>query len=53
MLAAYQGQIDDTFWERVSFYAWIIPFHEVLYGLLTGDRAHVQAGVRALKAGFS
>ena len=50
MLAAYRGQAGETFWDRVSFYTRIIPFYEVLYGLLTGDRAHVAAGIQHLQS---
>jgi len=49
VLAAYQGEVDETFLQRASFYARISWFHEILHGLSIGDERHVLAGIQGLQ----
>jgi aminoglycoside 2''-phosphotransferase len=44
-LAAYSGAIDTAFRRRMQFYARVIPFHELLFGVETGIATHVQQGL--------
>ncbi len=44
-LAAYRGEPDTTFWERVRFYQAIVPFYEVLYGFAEDSEEHIQRGL--------
>jgi hypothetical protein len=41
---------DASFWERVSFYGRIIPFHEIRFGQYEHDDAHITEGLAALRA---
>jgi aminoglycoside 2''-phosphotransferase len=45
VLAAYTGEVDDTFRQRMAFRADIVPFFEILFGLDKGDDAHLQRGL--------
>lgn len=49
VLERYDGDVGETFWERVSFYAWLIPFYEVLYGLEIEDRERLSNGLKQLR----
>lgn len=51
LLAMYPGPVAGTFLERARFYARIVPFHEVLYGLLVNDRQHMRQGLAQLETG--
>jgi aminoglycoside phosphotransferase (APT) family kinase protein len=48
-LSAYAGQVDETFLERVRFYQFIVPLHEVRYGREIGSPEHVANGLSALR----
>jgi aminoglycoside 2''-phosphotransferase len=48
VLAGYQGQVDETFWDRMAFYARLAPIYEIHFGLATGDKAHLDAGLESL-----
>lgn len=50
VLASYMRPTDARFWERVSFYGRIIPFHEIRFGQYEHDDAHITAGLAALRA---
>jgi aminoglycoside 2''-phosphotransferase len=49
VLARYEPERDATFWERVSFYASVMPFYEVLFGLEEGDEAHIRHGMKGIE----
>jgi len=49
VLAGYRGDTDETFWLRVVFYARIIPFHEILFGLDTNDEECVRRVLQELR----
>jgi aminoglycoside 2''-phosphotransferase len=48
VLSAYEGTVDDTFRQRMSFYLGAIPFHQIRFGLETKDDNHVQDGLDTL-----
>lgn len=49
VLAAYGGVVDGTFLNRVEFYRWLRPLHEIHYGLYWGGgRQAVDRGTREL-----
>jgi aminoglycoside 2''-phosphotransferase len=48
-LSAYEGQVDETFLERVRFYQFVVPLHEVRYGSEIGSPEHVANGLSALR----
>ena len=50
VLAAYQGQVGGTLWQRTVFYARICPLYEVQFGLAVGDEEHLRHGLEALRA---
>ena len=52
VLAGYGGEMDEALRERVVFYARIVPFHEVMYGLFIGDEVHVHQGLESLRMGL-
>lgn len=45
MLVAYQHTVDATFFRRIESYAGMEPFHEIHFGQLEGDAAHLEHGV--------
>lgn len=47
--AHYTHPVDATFWERVTFYAGIVPFHEIRFGQYERDATHIAAGLAALR----
>jgi aminoglycoside 2''-phosphotransferase len=49
VLQAYQGQRDDTFFERVDFYRWLIPVHRMRYGVQSNLPAQIAAGLSSLR----
>ena len=49
-LGAYGGPPDQTFRSRAAFRFWLMPFHEVAYGLRTGQRAFVDSGLEGIRA---
>jgi aminoglycoside 2''-phosphotransferase len=49
VLDHYQGEIDQTLWGRTSFYAYLLPFYEVLYGLDMEDPRYVSQGLDRLR----
>jgi aminoglycoside 2''-phosphotransferase len=51
VLAGYQGQVDETFWDRMAFYAELAPVYEIRFGLVTADEAHLNAGLESLTLG--
>lgn len=53
LLAAYTGPADERLRERARFYHRLGPWYEVHYGLLTGRPAHVEAGLRGVRARLS
>lgn len=48
LLAAYDLPIDTTCTERMHFYTWLWPFHELRYGLESNQQAHIQHAVQWL-----
>jgi aminoglycoside phosphotransferase (APT) family kinase protein len=50
VLAAYGGPPDTSFRRRAGFYYRLMPFHEVLHGLDTGDEAFVGSGIAGIRA---
>ena len=50
VLSAFGAPGDAELVARAAFYASVASFHEVLYGLETGLREHVHAGLRAAQA---
>lgn len=48
VLAKYGGKVDETFWERTIFYYKIGAFHEIAYGQLINDDAHIKNGLKHL-----
>ena len=51
-LGAYGGPPDPTFRERAAFRFWLMPFHEVAYGLQTGQQAFVDSGLAGVRERF-
>lgn len=47
-LAAYPGPVDPTFRRRMAFYARLIPYHEVRFGLDTHQPEHLTRGLAAI-----
>jgi aminoglycoside 2''-phosphotransferase len=45
MLTAYRHPLDATFQRGMDFYAGMEPFHEIHFGQLQGDAAHLAHGV--------
>ena len=45
----YTREISASFWDRAVFYSRLGPYHEIEYGLLTGQKQHVDAGVRSVR----
>jgi aminoglycoside phosphotransferase (APT) family kinase protein len=52
-LAAYPGPVDPAFRRRMEFYARLIPYHEVRFGLDTHQPDHLVRGLAAIRAGAS
>jgi aminoglycoside phosphotransferase (APT) family kinase protein len=50
VLAAYGGPPDPTFRRRAGFSFRLMPFHEVLHGLDTGDERFVVNGIAGIRA---
>jgi aminoglycoside 2''-phosphotransferase len=48
-LGAYGGTPDPTFLERGAVRFFLMPFHEVVYGLEVDDPAHVTSGLEAIR----
>ena len=48
-LGAYGGAPDASFSRRAAFRFFLMPFHEVIYGLETGDRAYVDSGIEGIR----
>lgn len=46
---SYEPVRDATFWQRVSFYATVMPFYEVLFGLRRSDEVHIKRGVEKIE----
>jgi aminoglycoside 2''-phosphotransferase len=51
VLAYYDAAGDSTLRERAQFYAFVIPFHAVLFGLSIGSRQHIDEGLAQLALG--
>jgi aminoglycoside 2''-phosphotransferase len=49
MLAAYPHAADDTLFRRMDFYAGMEPFHELHFGQLEGDAAHIARGIEGVR----
>jgi len=49
-LGAYGGLPDPTFRTRAAYRFWLMPFHEVAYGLRTGQQALVDSGLGGIRA---
>jgi aminoglycoside 2''-phosphotransferase len=45
MLAAYHLPLDASFLRRMDIYARMEPFHEIHFGQLRGDAAHLAHGI--------
>ena len=50
VLGAYGGAPDPTFAERSAFRFFLMPFHEVVYGLQIDDAAFVDSGIAGIRA---
>ena len=50
VLGAYGGAPDQTFAERAAFRFFLMPFHEVTYGLQIDDPAFVASGIAGIRA---
>jgi aminoglycoside 2''-phosphotransferase len=50
VLAAYRGPVDDGFAERIRFYDWLRPLHEMQYGIESGLRGHIERGLARLRS---
>jgi aminoglycoside 2''-phosphotransferase len=48
ILPAY-GRPAPDFEERVGFFAWVAPLHDILYGLSTDQPEHVTAGIAGVE----
>jgi aminoglycoside phosphotransferase (APT) family kinase protein len=48
-LASTYGSMDSSFEDRLAFYAWLAPFHDILYGLDTGQAEYAKAGVEGVE----
>jgi aminoglycoside phosphotransferase (APT) family kinase protein len=51
-LGAYGGPPDQTFRARAAFRFWLMPFHEVAYGLRTGQQGFVDSGLEGIRKRF-
>jgi len=49
-LGAYGGAPDPTFHRRGAFRFFLMPFHEVLYGLDADDPGYVSSGIEGIRA---
>jgi len=50
VLVGYRGTIDKTLLKRATFYSRIGSFIEILFGLDTGDEAHLRQGLTYLRS---
>ena len=50
VLGAYGGAPDTTFRSRAAFRYFLMPFHEVLHGLQTGQKDFVESGIAGIRA---
>ena len=50
VLGAYGGAPDQTFAERAAFRFFLMPFHEVMYGLQVDDPTFVASGIAGIRA---
>ena len=50
VLDSYRGTTDRTFLKRAIFYSRIGSFIEILFGLDTGDKAHLRQGLASLRS---
>ena len=50
VLGAYGGAPDQTFAERAAFRFFLMPFHEVAYGLEVDDPSFVASGIAGIRA---
>jgi aminoglycoside 2''-phosphotransferase len=50
VLAHYDAAGDSTLRERALFYAFVIPFHAILFGQLTASQRHIDDGLAQLQA---
>ena len=48
VLASYAGSVDQGLPKRARFYARVIPYHQILFGLETEAPAHVRRGLRRI-----
>jgi aminoglycoside 2''-phosphotransferase len=48
VLRNYSRPVDAAFRRRAEFYRSLIPFHEVLFGLSTGQAGHVEHGLAGI-----
>jgi aminoglycoside 2''-phosphotransferase len=53
VLAGYRGAVDATFRQRMRFYEYAIPFHEILFGITIEDEAYIRRGMEALRAALA
>ena len=49
VVADYAGEVGGSFFRRISFYRWLIPFHEIEFALATNSKDHLDRGLSALK----
>jgi aminoglycoside 2''-phosphotransferase len=50
VLAHYDAAGDHTLRERALFYAFVMPFHAILFGQSTGSQRHIDQGLAQLQA---
>ncbi len=53
MLAAYARPADASFSRRMDFYAGMEPFHEIHFGQMQGDAAHLAHGIAWARQRFA
>ena len=51
--AAYQGPVDGGFAERMRFYTWLWPLHELRYGVEADLPEYIRRGVGRLRNDLS
>ena len=49
VLDHYQGEVDEALRRRTGFYAQLVPFYDVLYGLTIQDARYISQGLDRLR----
>jgi aminoglycoside 2''-phosphotransferase len=53
MFAVYRHPLDTTLLRRMDFYAGMEPFHEIHFGQIDGDAAHLAHGIEWVRQQFA